>query len=203
MSIEKNKKKTQSIVTTALFAAIIVVLQLFVTLPPIGSFYITLSLVPIVLGAVLYGPLQGAVLGLVLGLCVSYQVINMPDPMSALMFQQTPFVTISLCLLKTTVAGYVSGLVYKVLSKKNKSIGVIVASALCPIINTGIFLTGLFTVYSGILNGQAAAAGKASGLAFVFAFIILTNFIPEFIINVLLSPVIVRVSDAVSKIIKR
>ena len=41
MSIERNKKKTQMLAMTAMFAAIIAVLQLFVVIPPIGAAYIT------------------------------------------------------------------------------------------------------------------------------------------------------------------
>ena len=199
MSLEKNNNKTRMMVTTALFAALIIMLQLFIVLPPIGAFYITLSLVPIVLGAVLYGPAEGALLGFILGLCVTYQILVKPDPMSALMLQKSAVLTVGLCLLKTTLAGYISGVMYRLISRSNKIIATVTAAAVCPIINTGIFCSSLFLFYGDILNGQAAAAGKASGLAFILAFVIITNFIPELIINVILSPVIVRVTEIVGK----
>ena len=202
MSIEKNKKKTQSLVVTALFAAIIAVLQLFVVIPPIGAAYITLSLVPIVLGAVLYGQVYGAILGLVLGLCVVYQVIFTPDPFSAAMFQLLPAVTVILCLVKTTVAGFVSGLVYKLLCKKNKTVAVFTASALCPIINTGLYLTGVLVFFGDLVGGAASEAGKTV-IMFIVSGVILTNFIPELIVNMVLAPVIIRVSEIASKLIKR
>ena len=202
MSIEKNKKKTQSLVVTALFAAIIAVLQLFVVIPPIGAAYITLSLVPIVLGAVLYGQVYGAILGLVLGLCVVYQVIFTPDPFSAAMFQLLPAVTVILCLVKTTVAGFVSGLVYKLLCKKNKTVAVFTASALCPIIKTGLYLTGVLVFFGDLVGGAASEAGKTV-IMFIVSGVILTNFIPELIVNMVLAPVIIRVSEIASKLIKR
>ena len=202
MSIEKHKKKPQSLVVTALFAAIIAVLQLFVVIPPIGAAYITLSLVPIVLGAVLYGQVYGAILGLVLGLCVVYQVIFTPDPFSAAMFQLLPAVTVILCLVKTTVAGFVSGLVYKLLCKKNKTVAVFTASALCPIINTGLYLTGVLVFFGDLVGGAASEAGKTV-IMFIVSGVILTNFIPELIVNMVLAPVIIRVSEIASKLIKR
>ena len=202
MSIEQNKKKTQALVVTALFAAIIAVLQLFVVIPPIGAAYITLSLVPIVLGAVLYGQVYGAVLGLVLGACVVYQVIFTPDPFSAAMFQLLPAVTIILCLLKTTIAGFVSGLVYKLLCKKNKTVAVFTAAALCPIINTGLYLTGVLVFFGELVGGAASEAGKTV-IMFIISGVVLTNFIPELIVNMVLAPVIIRVSEIASKLIKR
>ena len=203
MSLENNKKKTQMLAVTAMFAAIIAVLQLFIVIPPIGAAYITLSLVPIVLGAVMYGYMQGAFLGLILGLCVVYQVMYTPDPFSALMYQQSAFLTITLCLVKTTVAGFVSGIAYKLISKKNRNAAVFTAAALCPIVNTGIYLTGVFVFYGEILKNAATSAGAASVVMFVFSGVILTNFIPELIINVILSPVIVRVSEIGAKILKK
>ena len=202
MSIEKNKKKTQSLVVTALFAAIIVVLQLCVVIPPIGAAYITLSLVPIVLGAVLYGQFYGAGLGLVLGLCVVYQVVFTPDPFSGAMFQLLPVITVILCLVKTTVAGFVAGLVYKLIGKKNKIAAVFTASALCPIINTGIYLAGVLLFFGNLVSGAASEEGKTV-LMFILSGVILTNFIPELIVNMVLAPVIIRVSEVASKLIKR
>ncbi len=202
MSIEQNKKKTQALIVTALFAAIIAVLQLVVVIPPIGAAYITLSLVPIVLGAVLYGQIYGAILGLVLGACVVYQVIFTPDPFSAAMFQLLPAVTVILCLVKTTVAGFVSGLVYKLLCKKNKTVAVFTASALCPIINTGLYLAGVLVFFGELVGGAASEAGKTV-IMFIISGVVLTNFIPELIVNIVLAPVIIRVSEITSKLIKR
>ncbi len=202
MSLERNKKKTQMLAMTAMFAAIIAVLQLFVVIPPIGAAYITLSLVPIVLGAVLYGQVNGAILGLVLGACVVYQVIVTPDPFSAAMFQLLPVVTIILCLLKTTIAGFVSGLVYKLLSQKNKTVAVFTASALCPIVNTGLYLAGVLIFFGDLIGGAASEAGKTV-IMFIISGVILTNFIPELIVNMVLAPVILRVSEITAKLIKR
>ena len=154
------------------------------------------------LGAVLYGQVYGAILGLVLGLCVVYQVIFTPDPFSAAMFQLLPAVTVILCLVKTTVAGFVSGLVYKLLCKKNKTVAVFTASALCPIINTGLYLTGVLVFFGDLVGGAASEAGKTV-IMFIVSGVILTNFIPELIVNMVLAPVIIRVSEIASKLIKR
>ena len=55
----------------ALLMAMVVVMQ-FLTgmIPPVGGFSISLVLIPIVLGAAIFGPRAGAVLGVCLGLLV-------------------------------------------------------------------------------------------------------------------------------------
>ena len=62
--------KTRRLVALALFTAIVVVLQLLGSFIRFGTFSISLVLVPIVIGAVLYGPWAGAFLGAVFGLVV-------------------------------------------------------------------------------------------------------------------------------------
>ena len=49
-------------------------------------------------------------------------------------------VTILLCILKGTAAGWVSGLIYRALTKCEKTkLGVVLSAVACPIVNTGIF----------------------------------------------------------------
>ena len=56
------KDNQRKLIYTAMFAAVVVVLQMFVSIP-VGMFTITLTLVPIMLGAILFGPASGAFLG--------------------------------------------------------------------------------------------------------------------------------------------
>ena len=60
--MKTNKNHVQRLVATAILAAIVIVLQLFVSIP-IGIFTITLTLVPIMIGAIMFGPSCGAFLG--------------------------------------------------------------------------------------------------------------------------------------------
>ena len=57
MSMKKENQRR--LIYTAMFAAVVVVLQTFVAIP-IGMFTITLTLVPVMLGAILFGPAAGA-----------------------------------------------------------------------------------------------------------------------------------------------
>ena len=140
--------KLQMYVILAVLTAIVIVLQSFAGAIPFGPFTITLSLVPIILGAILYGPFAGAFLGAVFGAVVCVGVVSGTDPGGHLMFQQLPILTLFLCILKSTLAGFIAGLVCRYLSKKNLYVGVVTAAVICPIVNTGILaLCQCFSLY--------------------------------------------------------
>ena len=62
--------KTQRMVGLAIFTAVIIVLQLVATFVKVGPISITLTVVPIVVGAAVYGKGAGAYLGGVFSRCV-------------------------------------------------------------------------------------------------------------------------------------
>ena len=151
-------------VGTAILAAIVVLLQMFVVIP-LGAFTITLTLVPIIIGAIIYGERAGAFLGGVFGVVAAIQVVTGAlGILSFMMFELHPVLTLALCILKGVLAGLVSGLVYKALkNSRARTLGVILSAVSCPIVNTGIFV--------GIVG---------------------LNFVVEFVINVALIPVVLR-----------
>ena len=197
-----TKESQRKLIYTAMFAAVVVVLQMFVSIP-VGMFTITLTLVPIMLGAILFGPASGAFLGSVFGVVVAIQVVTgAAGPLSSAMFLQTPFVTIVLCILKGTVAGWASGLVYRAFAKHEKTkLGVILSAIACPIVNTGIFALGMFVFYSKLTNEWAISLAFANGFTFVMVGCIGLNFIVEFAVNVLLIPVALRMMKIVKRLI--
>jgi len=91
------------------------------------------------------------------------------------------------------MAGIVPGLIYKALCKKNNVVAVFISALSSPIVNTGIFLIFLLTFYQPTLN---AWANGSPILTYVFTGIVLLNFIPETLINTILSPVILQVLRA-------
>ena len=195
-----TKDTQRKFVYTAMFAAIVVVLQMFVSIP-VGMFTITLTLVPVMLGALLFGPASGAFLGGVFGVVVAIQVITgAAGPASTLMLTQAPVTTIVLCILKGALAGWISGLVYQaVLKTEKKKLAVILSAVACPIVNTGIFCIGLTVFYNNLLNEWAIAGEFANAFTFIILGLIGLNFVIEFAVNVLLIPVTLRMM----KIVKR
>ena len=195
-----TKDTQRKFVYTAMFAAIVVVLQMFVSIP-VGMFTITLTLVPVMLGAILFGPASGAFLGGVFGVVVAIQVVTgAAGLLSTEMFLQTPVVTIILCVLKGTAAGWASGLIYRAFAKHQKTkLGVVLSAIACPIVNTGIFALGMFVFYNTLINTWAMNNAFANGFTFVMVGCIGLNFLVEFAVNVLLIPVTLRMM----KIVKR
>ncbi|MBQ2863328.1 MAG: ECF transporter S component [Clostridia bacterium] len=189
--MQTNQKKLHDMVGTAILAAIVILLQVFVVIP-LGAFSITLTLVPIIIGAIIYGARTGAFLGGVFGVTVAIQVVTgAMGVLSFMMFETRPVITLTLCVLKGVMAGLVSGLIYA-LCKKHRAAGVILSAISCPIVNTGIFVGGLFLFYYPLMSQFASENAFASTVSFIFVGIVGLNFVVEFIINVALIPVVLR-----------
>lgn len=171
--MEKNKIKL--LAEISIFSAIIVILQLLATFINFGSFPITLTLIPIIVGSFVYGPLVGGLLGLVFGIVVSIMVIIGIDPSGATMFSIHPIITILTCLIKGSLAGYLSGIFYKLLKNINQKVRIIISSAICPIINTLILSLSLLLFFDNELK-------------ILIGMFISINFIIELLINILLAP---------------
>lgn len=171
----------------SLLIAIIVVLQLIGTAFPIkiGPVSISLVLVPIVIGAALYGPDGGAILGAAFGVIASICCINGMDAGGAMVFQASPLLCILLVMLKGTLAGAVSGFIYRTIVHRNAYVAILCAAIACPVVNTGIFLLGMFLFFMDILR---AWAGGTDVAGYVLTGIVLINFLPELLLNVLMSP---------------
>lgn len=188
---------TKRLTTLAILAAIVIILQ-FAVVIPLGPFTVTLTLVPIIVGAILYGPTGGAILGAIFGIVVSIQVITgAAGAFSTMMLEQTAIGTLGICILKGLLAGLVAGLLFNIFSKKSYYVGCIAAAVIAPIVNTGIFSIACLTIFKGLVVG---ALGTEAGLLVAFLTVFIgVNFLVEFAVNVLLAPVVVRILHAVNK----
>ena len=122
MEVFMERKKfftSRNIAFLAVLTALVVVLQLWGSYIRIGGTNLSFVLVPIVLGAVMVGPLAGAFLGLLFGAIVIAMGVT-SDPFTIFLFSQNPFGTVALCLLKGLAAGLVPGLLFKLIRKKSK-----------------------------------------------------------------------------------
>lgn len=192
-----TKKKISAIVGTGVLAAIIIVLQTLAGSISVGPFTITLSIVPIIIGAVLYGPKSGTILGAVFGLIVVAAVISGTDVGGAMMFQQNPIVTVILCILKSTLAGFAAGMVASKFAKKSKlNFGVMLASILAPICNTGIFILGASIFFLDLLKSWA---GSQDVIIYIFAGLVGVNFLIELAVGIILVPVVVHIIRAIRR----
>ena len=186
----------KKITGVAILIAIEVVLQVIGNYLALGPININLALIPIALCAIMYGPLAGALIGLMNGLVVLFSPST-----QALFFVYAPFATIVVCLLKCSLAGLVSGLVYKLLKNKNDLVAVVLASLLVPVINTGLFTLGAMTILSNAVEIAQSTFkyGDMNFYAFLFLIFIGWNFVFEFGITALLSPTINKVINIIKK----
>ena len=152
--------KTRRLVALALFTAIVVVLQLLGSFIRFGTFSISLVLVPIVIGAVLYGPWAGAFLGAVFGLVV----LLSGDAAAFLVI--SPLGCILTVMLKGALSGLCAGLVYRLLHRANEYAAIVAAAIVCPVVNTGVFLLGCLAFWGAFAARLAASLfGWAGRLA--------------------------------------
>ena len=200
------KNKTLRLVQLAMLIAIIAVLQFTGASIPIGLVPLTFVLIPIVVGAFLLGPVDGAILGFVFGLIT---VIQTPQSQILMfLFSYSPVLYVILAILKATMAGFLSGLIYKALDKVFKGkliyLRTTIASISAPIINTGIFALGMVIFFMPQLSAipnefPEIFGGYTNALEVLFAGFILFNFIGEFSVSLVLSPAIVRIVEIVRK----
>ena len=190
---------SRNIAFLAVLLALVIVLQVFASAVPIGATRISLTLIPIVLGAVLLGPLAGAFLGAAFGVVVIVVALTGGDPFTFTLFGDHPVLTVALCLIKGAAAGFVAGLLYKAIRKKNEYAAVLTASLAAPVVNTGLFILGALLM-SDTLNANFVADGTT-----VMYFLVIgcagINFIIEFIVNAVASPAIYTVERVVERAI--
>ena len=196
----KSKFDTRKLVGLALLTAVVVVLQFLGAFIRFGPFSISLVLIPIVVGAALYGVLAGAWLGLVFGL-----VVLLSGDAGAFLAVH-PLGTVLTVLLKGALAGLCAGAVYKLLSKVDAQIvlkvrgqekwgvelAVIVAAIVAPVVNTGVFLLGCLAFFMPTIRAWGEAAGFENVGKYMILGLVGGNFLFEMLFNIILSPAIVR-----------
>lgn len=190
-----------TLVSMGMLTAIVVVLQTFAAGINIGGmFNITLTLFPIIIGAALFGWKAGAWLGAVFG-----AVVLLTGQAAAFM-TLNPAGTIITVMLKGTLAGLAAGLVYTLISKKNKNVAdytaVLISGIVAPVVNTGIYLLGVFVFFRDVIYSGAAAAGKSAWYYIIF-FMVGGNFLVELALNLVLASAIVYLVRIITVIIKR
>lgn len=212
-----NLMKIKKLVGIGVLLALVVILQLISNYISFGPVNITLALIPLTMGAILYGPITGMVLGMAMGAII----LVAPSTQTFLSFNI--WYTILLCLIKTGIAGLVSGLVFNCFLGFSKErhfvvnenverkkavtineyrkkvafpIAIIVSALLAPILNTGIFIFGCTFMFTGLYS-----ASGSFGEAFSSAIAVITtaNFLVEFLVSAILSPALVYLVKVLGK----
>lgn len=188
MNNKRTTVNTERLVLCAILTAIVVILQVIaiITRAVLPAFAINLVLIPIVIGAAVGGVRVGAWLGFVSGVAV----LISGDAASFLAIDI--FGTIVTVLLKGTVSGIAAAATYKLLEKKNKYLAVFASAIICPLTNTGVFILGCFTFFMDTIREWGDGLGYHNAFAYILLGMIGINFIIELVLNVILSPAVIR-----------
>lgn len=194
--MNNSNGKTRRLAGLALFTAIVVVLQLLGSFIKVGPFAVSLVLIPIVVGAAVYGVSAGAWLGFVFGVVVTIAVVTGADQGGYIMFSARPVMTVLVCLIKGTAAGLVAGALYRAIGKKHALAGVIVAAAAAPVVNTGCSCSPWCCFISRSCRRGPAGTAVAT---YIVTTLVGVNFLLELGVNLVLSPTITRLIAAGKK----
>ena len=183
------------LVGLATLCAITFVLQFWIAgilpkLPIGGGTAINLALIPVVVGAILYGPVGGLTVGLFLG------AVTLLPGQGAEGFYVNWYMTIlaiALCLAKAGLAGFLSGLAFKLLFKKNYYVAIYAAAIVAPIVNTGTFLL-LYGVLIYIMTGSAYGPTFVATAAAVWII-----FLVELAVNILFAPALATLTKTLTR----
>lgn len=200
--MERNARlRILHLVQMAILIALIIVMQSFGATIKVGPTSFSLVLIPIALGGMLVGKGGGALLGLIFGIMTLMAGVTGQDVFTQILFQDHPILTALICLGKGTAAGFGAGLVYELISKKNKIVAGFLAAASAPILNTGLFILGALLV-SDTLSANFVAEGST-----VIYFLVIgcagINFIVEFLVNLVVSPGLNMVVNVVTKNLRK
>lgn len=193
--MKNQKSKSQKIAVLGMLTALTVVLQLISYTVKIGTFNLSLVLIPIVISGCLYGPCISGYLGAVFGIVTVIGCISGIDSGGYILFSASPVLTVLTCMLKGTLCGLACGITAKAF-KKGGLFSVVIPAMVAPIVNTGIFILMMILCFTSILYQWA---GNTNAVTYILTGLIGVNFLIELGINIILSPVIMRVIKAIRK----
>ena len=181
--------KIKKMTGVGLFIAITVVLTLLGNIITIGPVAINLSLIPITIGAILFGPTAGFILGAANG------VVVLLAPSTGVFLSHNLVATIFTCILKTGIAGLIAGFTFKLLKKINFNFSIVAAAILTPIVNTSIFGAFVFVFFYNLFF-----QGQGNNAFVYFALTIVGwNFLIEILVSAILCPTLIHVSKVILK----
>ena len=212
----KNRKKTLFLVQFAILLG----LEAIFCFTPLGSIpftplmVATLGMLPVIITSLLLGTLAGSVMGLFAGIFSLIVWIFMP-PVSFLIVVFSPavsgsFWSVIFCIVPRILVGTVTGLIYSLFSKINKTSKVLdvfafgISAAMGSFVNTVLVLWGGYLVFynqlSALFEGNADIANWIKGALEVIGgdfspesavltainILVITNGLPELIVSVII-----------------
>jgi uncharacterized membrane protein len=189
-----NKRiNTRQIAVIGMLSAITMVLGStglgFIPLPMAKA---TIMHIPVIIGAIIEGPVVGATIGLIFGLFSIFQNITNPTLLSF------AFINPLVSVLPRILVGIMAYYSYSLFAKRNTTLAVGFGAAIASLTNTFGVLTMIYMLYA-VQFASARNIDPATTAKVIYG-IAMTNGIPEAIVAVLIvTPVAVAIKRVLNK----
>lgn len=168
------KKATTRTLTQLGVLTAIIILMAFTPLGYIrtAGLSITLLHIPVIVGAVLIGPMGGMVLGGVFGLTSLFQCFGM-EAFGTMLMSLNPVGTVITCLVPRILFGWLAAVLYRVFSDKTGKLGCTLTGLLATLCHTLMFMLSLclFFYQTEFIQGLATTLGAGNVFTFVALFV--------------------------------
>lgn len=200
MQTDSKRMDSKRLTQMALLIAIIVLMAF----TPLGylktaGVEITFIMIPVVIGAIVLGPGAGALLGAVFGATSFIQCFGM-SAFGTMLLQTNWFYTFVACMVPRVLMGWLSGLIFRLLYRRDKTklASFAVASLSGALLNTLFFVASIGLLFYNTMLGMATQSG-VSVLSFMLTFITFNTLLESVVCLVIGT----AVSKAVYKIVNR
>lgn len=163
----------RTLTTLGILTAIILVMAF----TPLGyirtlGLSVTLIHIPVIVGAIITGPVGGAILGAVFGLTSFFQCFGM-EKFGTTLFSMNPVGTFVLCMIPRILLGVLAALLYRLFSMLSDKTAGIWTGVIATLSHTVMFmgLLSLFFYNTPFIQGFAEMLGVSNVFAFIVAFV--------------------------------
>ena len=168
---------------------------------PLPLFKLTILHLPVIIGAIIEGPVVGASIGLIFGLFSIYQNITAPTPMSP--FFYNPLVSV----VPRVLIGIISYYVYKLIRSKlkNVKISIVIAAIIGSLVNTIGVLGTIYLIYFKdyaqiLMNKGTIASNSVNAVTTALLTVIGTNGLAEAIMSaIIVTPIVIAIGKMQKK----
>ena len=170
--MEKKMFSTRYLSEVALFVGIILVMKITgLSSIPVGPLVMTFTMIPIAIGSMLLGPLAGTILGAIFGLTSLYDAVTGKSAMTHFFFQESPFLTILLCVGTRALVGAATGWLFRLFSKADRkhTWSYFAGGLLAPVLNTLFFMGFIVLVFyrSEFVQNLVSKLGASGPITFI------------------------------------
>lgn len=169
-------KKDTNTKNLAILALMTAILLIFAFTPigtiPIGPLSISLNVIPVAISAIAMGPKGGAAAGAIFGLLSFLQCfgIGIPSGMGVILVGINPFLAFIQRFVPRVLEGFLSGIIYKAVKKKNVYAACALTGFFTAFFNTLFFMSALILLFGNTEYVQGLIAGR-NIILFICAFV--------------------------------